>query len=64
MTKGQWIEPTKTKKGIKTQDEYIEGTVRPDRDGKMKDFEEGLGEDVHEDSLKSIADELHEVGFY
>ena len=56
IEKGQWIEPTKTKKGIKTQDEYIEGTVRPDRDGKMKDFEEGLDEDVHE-FFKEIADE-------
>ena len=56
IDKGEWIEPTKTKKGIKTQDEYIEGTVRPDMDGKMKDFEEGLDEDVHE-FFKKIADE-------
>jgi len=56
IERGEWIEPTKTKKGIKTQDEYIEGTVRPDRDGKMKDFEEGLDEDVHE-FFKEIADE-------
>ena len=63
IDRGEWIEPTKTKKGIKTQDEYIEGTVRPDMDGKMKDFEEGLDEAVHLD-FKKIADELHEEGFY
>ena len=45
-----------TSSGKKTQDEYIEGTVRPDMDGKMKDFEEGLDEDVHE-FFKEIADE-------
>ena len=48
IERGEWIEPTKTKKGIHAPDEYIEGTVRPDMDGKMKDFEEGLDEDVHE----------------
>jgi len=42
---------------IKTPDEYIEGTVRPDMDGKMKDFEEGLDEDVHK-FFKKIADEI------
>jgi len=57
IERGEWIEPTKTKKGIKTQDEYIEGTVRPDMDGKMKDFEEGLDEAVHLD-FKKIADEI------
>ena len=57
INKGEWIEPTKTKKGIKTKDEYTEGTVYPDRDGKMKDFEEGLDEAVHLD-FKKIADEI------
>jgi hypothetical protein len=56
IERGEWIEPTKTKKGIQTQDEYIEGTVRPDHDGKMKDFEEGLDKEVH-DFFKKIADE-------
>jgi len=56
IEKGEWIEPTKTKKGIKTKDEYTEGTVYPDRDGKMKDFEEGLDEAIHLD-FKKIADE-------
>ena len=57
IEKGEWIEPTKTKKGIKTQDEYIEGTVYPDRDGKMKDWEDGLDEAIHLD-FKKIADEV------
>ena len=57
IAKGEWIEPTKTKKGIKTKDEYIEGTVYPDRDGKMKDFVDGLDEAIHED-FKKIADEI------
>ena len=34
IERGEWIEPTKTKKGIKTKDEYREGSVYPDRDGK------------------------------
>ena len=63
IEKGQWIEPTKGKKGIKTPDEYIEGSVRPDMDGKMKDFEEGLDDAAHLE-FKKIADELHEEGFY
>ena len=41
-------EGLETQKAIQAPDEYIEGTVRPDMDGKMKDFEEGLDEDVHE----------------
>ena len=57
IDKGEWIKPTKSKKGIKTHDEYIEGTVSPDMDGKMKDFEEGLDEAVHLD-FKKIADEV------
>ena len=57
IEKGEWIEPTKTKKGIKTADKYTEGTVYPDRDGKMKDFEEGLDKAIHQD-FKKIADEI------
>ena len=41
-------------------DEYNEGTVRPDMDGKMKDFEEGLDEASHLD-FKKIADEADEI---
>ena len=69
IDKGAWIEPelTKTgkvkKKSVKTKDEYTEGTVYPDRDGKMKDFEEGLDEAIHKD-FKKIADELHADDFY
>ena len=43
-------------KVIKAPDEYFEGTVYPDRDGKMKDDVDGLDKEVHE-YLKSIADE-------
>ena len=57
IEKGEWIEPTKTKKGIKTKDEYIEGTVYPDMDGKMKDWQDGLDEAIHLD-FKKIADEI------
>ena len=40
----------------KPPDEYMEGTVRPDNEGKMKDFEEGI-DDVDHLELKKIADE-------
>jgi hypothetical protein len=50
-------EGLETQKGFQEPDEYIEGTVRPDREGKMKDFEEGLDEDAHE-FFKKIADEI------
>jgi len=56
IERGEWIESTKTKKGVQAPDEYIEGTVRPDMDGKMKDFEEGLDAEVHK-QFKEIADE-------
>ena len=65
INKGEWIEPEVimkgkkgkvTSSGKKTQDEYIEGTVRPDMDGKMKDFEEFVDESDHLE-LKKIADE-------
>jgi len=44
-------------KTVKTSDEYFEGTVRPDMDGKMKDFVEGIDEVDHLE-LKKIADEI------
>jgi len=43
-------------KSVKVDDEYFEATVRPDRDGKMKDMEEFIEEADHLD-LKKIADE-------
>ena len=47
------------KKGkiVKEPDEYFEGTVRPDRDGKMKDIIEEIDEVDHLE-LKKIADEV------
>ena len=63
IDKGAWIEPelTKTgkvkKKSVKTKDEYIEGTVYPDMDGKMKDIIEEIDEVDHLE-LKKIADEI------
>ena len=50
-------EGLETQKSFQEPDEYIEGSVRPDMDGKMKDFEEGLDEDAHE-FFKKIADEV------
>ena len=50
-------EGLETQKSFQEPDEYIEGTVRPDMDGKFKDFEEGLDEDTHE-FFKDIADEV------
>ena len=46
-------------KGIKTDDEYFEATIRPDAEGKMKDMEEFIEEVDHLD-LKKIADEINE----
>jgi hypothetical protein len=56
ITKGGYV---KNKKGkmVKEGDEYFEGTVRPDMDGKMKDIEEFVEEADHLD-LKKIADEI------
>ena len=59
IEKGEMIikdEGLETQKAIRAPDEYIEGTVYPDMDGKMKDFEEGLDEAIHLD-FKKIADE-------
>ena len=50
-------EGLETQKAIQAPDEYIEGSVRPDMDGKMKDFEEGLDEAAHLE-FKKIADEI------
>ena len=57
IRKGEWIEPTKTKKGIKTTDEYVEYTAKPDMDGKLKDVDEYIDEMDHLE-LKEIADEV------
>jgi len=56
IKKGEYV---KNKKGkiVKEADEYMEGTVRPDRDGKMKDFEEFVDEVDHLE-FKKIADEV------
>ena len=58
IEKGEYV---KNKKGkmVKAKDEYIEGSVRPDMDGKMKDFEEGLDDAAHLE-FKKIADEINE----
>ena len=62
ITKGGYVK-NKQGKMLKEGDEYFEGTVRPDMDGKMKDVDEFIEEGDHLD-LKKIADELHEEGFY
>ena len=49
-------EGLETQKSFQEPDEYIEGTVRPDMDGKMKDFDEGLDTEVHK-QFQKIADE-------
>ena len=50
-------EGLETQKSFQEPDEYFEGTVYPDMDGKMKDMQEGLDEAVHLD-FKKIADEV------
>ena len=57
IRKGEWIEPTKSKKAIKTADEYVEYTAKPDMDGKLKDVEEYI-DDMDHLELKEIADEI------
>ena len=44
---------------VKEADQYFEGTVTPDMDGKMKDVVESIDEIDHLD-LKKIADEINE----
>jgi hypothetical protein len=56
ITKGGYVK-NKQGKMVKEGDEYIEGTVRPDNEGKMKDFEEFIDDTDHLD-LKKIADEV------
>jgi len=56
IEKGGYVK-NKQGKMVKEGDEYIEGSVRPDREGKMKDFEDGLDEAVHLE-FKKIADEV------
>ena len=51
-------EGLETQKSFQEPDEYIEGSVRPDRDGKLKDFEEGLDADVHK-QFEEIANEAN-----
>ena len=48
---------TRVKIFSKLTDEYFEGTVRPDMDGKMKDIEGGIGEEADHLDLQKIADE-------
>ena len=59
ITKGGYVK-NKQGKMVKEGDEYIEGTVRPDNEGKMKDFEEFVEEADHLE-LKKIADEADEI---
>ena len=59
IEKGGYVK-NKEGKMVKEGDEYIEGSVRPDRDGKMKDFEDGLDEAVHLE-FKKIADEAKDL---
>jgi len=56
VTKGGYVK-NKQGKMVKEGDEYFEGTVRPDRDGKMKDIIEEIDEVDHLE-LKKIADEI------
>ena len=56
ITKGDYVK-NKQGKMVKEGDEYFEGTVRPDRDGKMKDIIEEIDEADHL-KLQKIADEI------
>jgi len=56
IRKGGYVK-NKQGKMVKEGDEYIEGTVRPDSEGKLKDFEEWV-DDVDHLELKTIADEV------
>jgi len=62
IKKGEYAK-NKQGKMVKEGDEYIEVTVTPDMDGKMKDMVEYVDEADHLE-FKKIADELHEEGFY
>ena len=56
ITKGGHVK-NKQGKIVKEADEYFEGTVTPDMDGKMKDVVESI-DDVDHLDLKKIADEV------
>jgi hypothetical protein len=56
ITKGGYVK-NKQGKMVKEGDEYFEGTVRPDREGKMKDIIEEIDEVDHLE-LQKIADEI------
>ena len=62
IKKGEYVK-NKQGKMVKEGDEYIEVTVRPDMDGKMKDMVEYV-DDVDHSDFKKIADELHADEFY
>jgi len=57
-----WYTDEKGRKVYETKipDEYTEGTIRPDSEGKMKDFVEGI-EDLDHLELKEIADEAKDL---
>ena len=57
ITKGGYVK-NKQGKMVKEADQYFEGTVTPDMDGKMKDVVEEIDEIDHLD-LKEIADEIN-----
>jgi len=62
ITPGEYIQKGSTvsdegAKAVKVPDEYFEGTVRPDMEGKMKDMVEYI-DDVDHLELKKIADEI------
>ncbi len=59
ITKGGYVK-NKQGKIVKEADEYFEGTVTPDMDGKMKDIVEEIDEIDHLD-LKEIADEAKDL---
>ena len=56
IRKGGYVK-NKQGKMVKEGDEYFEGTVRPDMDGKMKDIIEEIDEVDHLE-LQKIADEI------
>jgi hypothetical protein len=54
------------RKGQRTEDgmipdEYEEATIRPDMDGKMKDFEEGIEPDSIREIIKEVSDEAPSI---
>ena len=56
ITKGGYVK-NKQGKIVKEADQYFEGTVTPDMDGKMKDVVESIDEIDHLD-LKKISEEV------